>query len=387
MNKLILNTEVQEFINNYNDPIEKLAFAGSPFVGITVQELMQQIESRKKAAKKLPSYYNTNGIYYPPKLHIEQTSSEQTAAYKASLITGNSLADLTGGLGVDSLYFGKSFHEVHHFEHNQALSNIAAHNFSMLGNTKITCFPEDGITGIKDRQYDVIYADPSRRNERKGKVFFLRDCEPNIPEVLDTIFEHTPTVVVKTSPMLDVSIGLEELKCVAEIHVIAVSNEVKELIWLLKKGHAGVAVLKTINYTNEGVETFNFDAGTTAETHYDTPKRFLYEPNAAILKSGAFHVLSDAFKLKKLHQHSHLYTGEVLRDFPGRRFNIDRVLEYTKKEMRGLCIDKANITTRNFSESVATLRKKWNIKEGGTTYLFFTTTGENQKILLVCSKL
>ncbi|OAB77930.1 class I SAM-dependent methyltransferase [Cochleicola gelatinilyticus] len=387
MNKKLLSATVQEFIINYNDPLEKLAFAGSPFKEITTQELIQQIESRKKTVKKLPSYYNTEGVYYPPKLNIEQTSSEETAAYKATIVAGNNIADLTGGFGVDSLYFGKNFRQVDHYEHNEALSEIAAHNFIMLNARTITCFAQDGLSGIENKKYDVIYIDPSRRHNTKGKVFFLRDCEPNIPEVLDTLFNHTSTILLKTSPMLDLSIGLEELSNVEEIHVVAVSNEVKELVWLLKKDCFNTPLIKTINYTNEVVETFNFKLSDTSETIYDNPKRFLYEPNTAILKSGAFHLLSDAFKVKKLHQHSHLYTSEALREFPGRRFSIDKVVNYSKKEMRGLHIDKANISIRNFPESVATLRKKWNIKDGGELYLFFTTTIENQKILLVCSKL
>ncbi len=386
MNKTLLKPEIQDFIFSYTEDTSKLAFAGSPFPELSSVELIQQIESRRAIEKKLPTWFATKNIIYPPKLNLEQTSSEATAAYKTSLLQGKIVADITGGFGIDTLHFAEIFENVVHFEKNEALSKLAAHNFNVLDKRNIQCNPEDGIQGISDATFDVIYVDPSRRNESKGKVFFLNDCEPNIPEHLDYILDRCDTLLVKTSPMLDISVGLQELKHVAEVHVVALQNEMKEVLWILKKDSQKPFKIHTINITSKEIETFTFSPSKAFETVYSNPLRFLYEPNAAILKGGGFQYISEAYKLKKLHKHSHLFTSEALRDFPGRIFLIKKVLPYSKKEMRGITFAKANITTRNFPESVATIRKKWKIKEGGDIYLFFTTLENQDKIMLICAK-
>tara|TARA_R100000935_G_scaffold8302_1_gene17310 strand:- start:26830 stop:27993 length:1164 start_codon:yes stop_codon:yes gene_type:complete len=386
LNTALLKTEIQEYIFTYAEDTSKLAFAGSPFPEVSTAELLQQIESRRAIEKKLPTWFAEKNTVYPPKLNLEQTSSEATARYKASLVTGKSLADLTGGFGIDTFYFAEVFDTVTHFEKNKTLSELAAHNLEVFSKKNIFCKAEDGLQGIKSNTFDVLYVDPSRRNERKGKVFFLNDCEPNVPENLEYLLSSCTTLLVKTSPMLDISIGLQELKHVTEVHVVAVNNEVKELLWILKKETSESIQIQTVNLTSKGTQAFSFLPSGPIETVFSDPLRFLYEPNAAILKAGGFQYISEAFKLKKLHQHSHLFTSEALRDFPGRRFSIEKVVPYTKKEMRGITFAKANITTRNFPESVATLRKKWKIKDGGSKYLFFTTLENEDKIMLICAK-
>jgi len=388
LNKYILNIEVQNFIKSYNNDVTDLAFSGSPFKDVSTKELIQQIESHKKAEKKLPIWFQSDQIYYPPKLNLEQTSSEITAKYKSAIIKGETIADLTGGFGVDSYEFSKAFESVDHFEQNKSLSEIAAHNFSTLKKTNINCFQGDGIQLIKNSSYDVIYIDPSRRHESKGKVFFLRDCEPNVSKHLDYLLERCNTLMVKTSPMLDITAGLDELKQVSEIHIVAVNNEVKELLWIISESESLPTIIKTINIKKEGTETFNFNLNEKSETKYTLPEAFLYEPNAAILKAGAFQLLSEAYKINKLHQHSHLFTSKELIDFPGRTFKIEQVVPYSKKEIRNaLTFSKANVSIRNFPESVENIRKRWKIKSGGNKYLFFTTNKDNNKVLLVCSKI
>ncbi|PVW13222.1 SAM-dependent methyltransferase [Marixanthomonas spongiae] len=382
----MLHPEVQVFIKNYTEDITKLAFSGSPFKNISVQELIQQIESRRKAEKKLPTWYKTKGVYYPNKINLEQTSSEITAQYKASLIEGKTLADITGGFGVDSYFFSKQMEQVTHFEFDRTLSEIAAHNFKQLNVSNVSCKATDGLEAVKNKRYDIIFADPSRRHETKGKVFFLNDCEPNIPKHLSTLLDQCELLMVKTSPMLDISVGMEELKHVFQIHIVAVNNEVKELLWLLKKAYNDETEIITKNIKKDKTEAYSIVYNEMAEAFYDSPKRFLYEPNAAILKSGAFETVSEGFKLKKLHKNTHLYTSEALRGFPGRRFLIEKVLPYSKKELKKAGIAKANITIRNFPATVAALRKKHNIKDGGEIYLFFTTINPNKKVVLVCSK-
>jgi hypothetical protein len=387
LNKCILDREIQDFIINYPNSSSKLAFAGSPFTQVTVQELIQQIESRRKIRIKLPTWYENAPIYYPPKLNLEQTSSELTAKYKASLISGDSLADITGGFGVDSYYFSEKIKSVDYFEINEELSKISKHNFNILGRANIKCFAIDGLQEVLKKKYGVIYADPSRRHNKKGKVYLLEDCAPNIPKNLHQLLEQCEVLMLKTSPMLDISAGLTALSCVFQIHIVAINNEVKELIWLLKKGSDVQPDIYTVNIKNKSSEAFNFKWNTTAETNYSNPLKYLYEPNAAILKSGSFGLISEEFKVEKLQKHTHLFTSDSLENFPGRRFIIEQVIPYSKSEIRkNINFKTANITTRNFPEDVFTLRKKWKISEGGDRYLFFTTIENKKKIVIVCKK-
>jgi hypothetical protein len=188
--------------------------------------------------------------------------------------------------------------------------------------------------------------------------------------------------------MLDISVGLDELQNVSEIHIVAIDNEVKELLWLLKKDTSEALKIKTINFTKSGTETFDFNWNEAATANYSLPQKYLYEPNAAILKSGAFDLISEKLKVNKLHKNTHLYTSETLVDFPGRSFLIEKAVLYSKSEMRAaLTFKKANIATRNFPESVETLRKKWKIADGGDVYLFFETNLEDKKQMLICSKI
>ena len=193
--------------------------------------------------------------------------------------------------------------------------------------------------------------------------------------------------MLKTSPMLDISAGLTELNYVYQIHIVAVNNEVKELVWLLKKDTKGEPDIIAINIKDHTSETFNFKWNARELTKYSKPLKYLYEPNAAVLKSGAFDLLPEAYDVTKLHKHTHLYTSDSLKEFPGRRFIIEELVPYSKASLRkSLNFDKANITTRNFPESVADLRKKWKIKDGGDHYLFFTTFENDKKVVLICTK-
>ena len=388
VNPALLHSEVQQFIRSYNEELSVLAFKGSPFEGISVQELLIQIEGFRKTKLKLPHWHTTPGIYFPPKLNLEQTSSEITARYKAALVAGDAMADLTGGLGVDTFYLAKRFKHVAYFEQNEQLSEIANHNFEQMGVTNIEAHHGDGLQGIANSHYDVIYMDPARRHESKGKVFFLKDCEPNVVEHMDYLMARCDTLLLKTSPMLDISAGIIELQAVNELHIIALENEVKELVWVIRKESKPSFQVRTINITKNGIQKFDFKYHHEGQAQFGLPNAFLYEPNAALMKAGAFSLLSEAFELDKLHLHSHLYTSAMLIDFPGRRFTIKEVIPYQKGVMRDRLLgQKAHITTRNFPESVASLRKKWKIKEGGSIYLFFTTQGDNTRIVLICSKI
>lgn len=390
MNFSILKSEVQNFIiENIHVDISKLIFKGSPFKGISIQELAEQIISKKKAKQKLPTWFEAENIYYPNKLNLEQTSSEITARYKADLISGESIIDITGGFGIDDFYFSKKFLNLIHCELNSELSEITRHNFSQLGVKNVKFVSGDGFSYLQNNSkiYSWIYADPSRRNESKGKVFMLSDCLPDIPSNLDMLFERTDHILLKLSPILDITSALNELKFTKEIHVVAVDNEVKELLFILQKDFNDIVKVKTVNISKKKTDSFNFIWNQSEIPRFSEPKKYLYEPNAAILKSGAFTQIATQLNLYKLHQHSHLYTSEKLIEFPGRTFTIEEVHSFDRKKLKKLIPSKkANITVRNFPESVEQIRKKTGIKDGGAIYLFFTTSLTDAKIVLICRK-
>ncbi len=391
MNKNFLKTGLQEFIEkNWDTDIVSVLLKKPIFEGVSQKELAEQLEAKKKCRTKLPTWFNTPNIYYPNKLNIEQTSSEKTAAYKSRLVHGKSLFDMTGGLGVDSYYFSKKVEQLFHCEKDKNLSEIAAHNFDVLGIKNCEFISVDSIEflKLKKQYFDWIYVDPSRRNDVKGKVFRLQDCAPNIPEHLDLIFEHTNSILLKASPLLDLKMGIHELKWVQEIHVVAVQNEVKEILFVLQQSIAHSIRIKTVDLKKEGIDSFDFlweDENKTPTT-YGEPQNYLYEPNAAILKAGAFKSVADQYGLKKLAPHSHLYTSDQSIEFPGRVFRIEQVLPYSKKAMKKFKGTKANITTRNFTDTVATLRKKFGIKDGGESYLFFTTNAKGKRMIVICKR-
>ncbi|GGK60188.1 MULTISPECIES: THUMP-like domain-containing protein [Flavobacteriaceae] len=390
MNINILNTEVQEFIAaNLKSDITKLILKGSPFENVSIQEIAEQIESKKRCEKKLPTWFSAENIYYPNKLNIEQTSSEITANYKANLLSGNNLVDITGGFGVDCYYFSQKVNQVTHCEINQKLSKIVIHNNKRFNIKNITNYIGNGLDYIKNstQKFDWIYADPSRRNDAKGKVFLLEDCLPNIPNNLKQLFDKSDHILIKVSPILDITSAINELNFVKEIHVIAIENEVKELLFLLEKNYTQQVDIKTFNINKKGNQQFNFSLNDEGLSFYSEPKKYLFEPNAAILKAGAFNQISVQLELNKLHQHSHLYTSEKLIDFPGRKFEIKHIISYDKKQLKKLIPSKkANITTRNFPETVAQIRKKTGLKEGGNQFLFFTTDFHQKHIVLICNK-
>lgn len=392
MNFSLLDNEIQQFIEkNIAADVTKLALQKNPFPETDWTLILQQLAAKQKAKTKLPTWFETPTILYPSKISVEQTSSEKTAQYKASLVTGEKLIDLTGGFGVDDFYFSKNVKNVVHCEINTELSEIVNHNFEQLNVKNIECFANDSSEVLQklNLKFDWVYIDPSRRNDAKGKVFMLKDCLPNVPELLDFYFSFSENVMIKTAPILDISAGISELKNIAEIHIVALENEVKELLFILNKNHKSTIEIKTVNLLKDKQETFQFLLNSEVKkSNYSIPKKYLFEPNAAIMKSGGFEEIAVQFEVEKLHQHSHLYTSETLINFPGRVFEIKNTLEYNKANMKSFLENqKANITTRNFPETVENIRKKWKIKDGGNLYCFFTTDMNNCKIVVLCEKL
>ncbi|MGO3811521.1 THUMP-like domain-containing protein [Mesonia sp.] len=393
MNFAVLDPKVQDYIReNEHTNIAQLILKRSPFAGITAAEIAQQIEARKKAKKKLPTWHTTKQIYFPPGLNLEQTSSEITAQYKASLVTGQKLIDLTGGFGIDSFFFAEVLEHVTHVEQNEELSKIAKHNFQQLSNkenTTFICGDSLNYLAKSSHHYDAIFIDPARRDELGSKVFRLQDCEPDVLSLLKLLTEKSDLLLIKTAPLLDIQLGLKELGSVKEIHIVAVNNEVKELLWLIHQNTPQApAKLICKNFTKENIETFEafIEEESKAKAEYSSPQQFLYEPNATLLKAGFFQLLAEKLHLNKIAQHSHLYTSPELISFPGRSFEIIETFPFSKKAMKSWSTKKANITTRNFPISVENIRKKYKIKDGGADYLFFTTTQEGEKIAIHTQK-
>lgn len=375
MNKNILGTEVQDYISRHlNADVSKIALSKSPFPEVGSAELANQIAAKKKAEKKLPTWFNANKVYYPSTLSIEQTSSEDTALYKSKLAKGKLLIDITAGFGVDSFYFSQTMDEVYSCEINTELSAISAHNAKILGATTVQCLATDGLAYLSENEttFDTIYVDPARRNS-SGKVFKLADCTPNVVSHFQLLLTKANRVIIKTSPLLDLHAGLTELKHVSEIHVVSVKNECKELLWVIDRDFKGDTkiVCATLNSEVKKIALPLNDNNTTDFVEKLANTGYLYEPDVALMKSGAFNAIAEAFELKKLGKQSHLYFAEDFKkDFIGRIFKIEQV--YTPNELKKEKNLQGNVVVRNFPERAENLVKKLNIKPNQETFYLFS---------------
>jgi len=390
MNNKLLAKAVQDYITaNLNADVNKIALAKSPFEGISAAELATQITAKKKSEKKLPTWFNTPDIYYPPVLSIEQTSSEITAKYKSRLAKGNTLIDITGGFGIDSHYFSKKVKAVTHCEISPELSAIAKHNAQALRATNIEFKAGDGIAYLQtsDASFDTIYVDPARRAE-KGKVFMLKDCTPDIAGNLDALIEKSSRIIVKTAPLLDISAGLSELKYVSEIHIVSVKNECKELLWIIDKDYNGDTKIIAVTLNNEIEKDFSFyrSASNGSIQFIDDLNTgdYLYEPDAALLKSGAFNLIGTTYDLLKLHPQTQLFSSAMVnKDFPGRIFKIEAVL--TTAALKKQEILKGNVIVRNYPAKPEDLVKKYKIKADQNQFLIFTKVGNGENMVIKAS--
>ncbi|WP_412468409.1 THUMP-like domain-containing protein [Pedobacter sp. KLB.chiD] len=390
MNDKLLAKAVQDYINaNLNNDVNQIALAKSPFEGISAAELATQIAAKKKSEKKLPTWFHTENIYYPPMLSIEQTSSELTAKYKSKLAKGDTLIDITGGFGIDSYYFSQKVKKVTHCEINEELSAIAQHNAKALQAINIKFKAEDGIAYIKnnDTFFDTIYVDPARRTE-KGKVFMLKDCTPDVVTNLDILLEKSSRIIVKTAPLLDISAGLSELKQVSEIHIVSVKNECKELLWIIDKHDKNETKIKAITLNNEIEKDFFFyKSSSNASVHFINHLNvgeYLYEPDAALLKSGAFNLIGTTYGLLKLHPQTQLFSANrVKTDFPGRIFKIESIRNTgeLKKEINL----KGNVIVRNYPAKPEDLVKKYKINPDQDQFLIFTKIANGDHVILKTS--
>lgn len=384
--------ETQQFIHSHeHEDVRTLALQAKKYPHIDMPFALTQIAGRQIAKYKIPTWYATEQLIYPVHLSLEQCSSEVTAKYKSSLFKGESLADLTGGFGIDCAFLASGFNQVTYIERQKELCDIATHNFLTLGLTHITVHHADSIKALAGlTAVECIFIDPARRSEHGGKTVLVSDCEPNVEELESVLLQKAPRVMVKLSPMLDLSLALRSLPHTSEVHIVSVQNECKELLLILSSSKAEVSpMIHAVNFTSKRTETLAFtqeEENETNITYTHKVGKFLYEPNASVLKAGALRTIAHKYGVSKLHPNSHLYTSDVyVEDFPGRCFNVHTTFSI-KERKQWENIHKANISTRNFPLSVAELRKRTKLKDGGDTYLFGTTLNDEKKVLIRCTK-
>ncbi|MDK7375438.1 MULTISPECIES: RsmD family RNA methyltransferase [Weeksella] len=384
MNKTILDPEFQRYLASiHHENHQRISLSKSPFPSISAAEIAQQLKGRQIAQKKFPLLFHTPGIYYPPTINLEQASSEATANYKASLVKGENIIDLTAGFGMDSLAFSSTFEKVIHVEKNQSLSQIVASNAHTL-EANLACFEGDFQTYFSrfpQQQFDCIYLDPARRNSI-GRKFILKELEPNILDYLSDFWTRTNQLMVKLSPLLDLSATIIQVEHIKEIHLVAVKNEMKELLLYLDRNtnHNNPKIVCVNLQTNQEKFCYWYEEEPNTRVQLSEAQKYLYEPNAAIMKAGAFKLLSQRFPIYKLHQNTHLYTSEkIIENFPGKVFEIIRKIENPKKEITG---QKANVLVRNYNQSIDNLKKKFKIKDGGDQTIIFCQTVEGFDVFL-----
>ncbi|MDR1882747.1 MAG: SAM-dependent methyltransferase [Prevotella sp.] len=379
-------------IEHEPDDVHALALKAKQFPGIDMQLAIRQIAGRKIAKEKIPSWYADSSIVYPGRLSLEQCSSEQTARFKALLCGGESMVDLTGGFGVDCSFLANRFKNAIYVERQEELAEIAAHNFRLLGQGHIRIVNGDAVGYLSSMApVNLIYIDPARRDKAGRKVALIEDCTPDILELGSLLEKKSEQTMIKLSPMLDIALAVKTMKSVSDVYVISVNNECRELLFIRKKTRDRIKY-HCVNIRNGSADIFSFykeDEDLVSLCYTDTVGKYLYEPNASVLKGGAYKSIARSYALSKLHPASHLYTSDTLHnDFHGRKFVVDTVCSLSKKELKAHLpgIDRANVTTRNFPLSVQETRKKTGLKDGGEAYVFATTLADNRKVLLICHK-
>ncbi|WP_090021767.1 class I SAM-dependent methyltransferase [Chryseobacterium oleae] len=377
-NKLI-NKEIQDYINaNLNTDLHTLLLKKSPFPDVSMPEIVQQIKGKQTAQKKFP-FLLQEGIVFPPQLNLEQSSSEKTAEYKSQILKGKKFIDLTSGFGIDAYYLSQNFEEITLVEQNQELLNIVEHNWGIL-ERKATFINHNLEDFLDDNQehFDVIYLDPARRDQNKNKVFLLEDLSPDILQIREKLLATADQVVVKLSPLIDLKYLISVVPGIFRIEIIAVRNDVKEVVIFLSSEQKEGIRVNCINLeSGESAFSFTFGEEENSQALYSEPEKFIYIPNNAILKAGVFNLISERFGVKKLHPNTHIYnSSEKISDFPGREIEME-LIESKQVKKKG----QFNIISKNYPLKPEDIKKKYGLKDGGKDYLIFTQSKKGKIIL------
>ena len=430
-----INEKTWKFVREHADEdVRKVALLDTKDPEVDLKTALDQIAGRQTARRKLPSWASVDGIIYPPHLNMEQCSSEQTARYKASLTPSPSplraklpplggikgegsgmFVDLTGGFGIDFYWMSQGFQKRQYVEQNEALCEMARHNFSVLGLSCSVCCGSAAIYLAQMPHASLVYMDPARRNEHGGRTYGIEDCTPNVLELMPQLLEKADRVMLKLSPMLDWRKAVDDIQKhhanVSEVHIVSVDNECKELLLVL--GKEPVDGLRVVCVNGESHFDFIPKVGMSCSQagnvlfprwEYSSPSElvdsplYLYEPNASIMKAGCFAEVEERFEVQQVAMNSHLFlSSDEIEDFPGRKFRILAISSMNKQEIKHTfseiinqkltSMESANIAVRNFPMSVDQLRKKLKLKDGGDTFIFATTLASGEHKLLICRKI
>ncbi|KXH84464.1 class I SAM-dependent methyltransferase [Chryseobacterium kwangjuense] len=379
MGNQLISKEIQDYIHaNLNTDLHTLLLKKSPFPEVSMQEIVQQIKGKQTAQKKFP-FLLKEGIIFPPQLNLEQASSEKTALYKSQMLKGNKFIDLTSGFGIDAFHLSRHFNEVTLVEQNQELLGLVEHNWGVLGRkaTFINQNLEDFLKSNREH-FNVIYLDPARRDQNQNKVFLLEDLSPDILQIKEMLLSMADQVIIKLSPLIDLKYLISVLPEIFRIEIIAVKNDVKEVvIFLSNKGKEGITVNCVNLESEESAFLFRFGEEEKSQVAYSEPEKFIYIPNNSILKAGVFNLISERSGLKKLHPNTHIYTSDQkITDFPGRVLEMEVVeSKHIKKK------ESFNIISKNYPLKPEEIKKKYGIKDGGKDYLIFTQSKKGKIIL------
>nr|WP_291780690.1 class I SAM-dependent methyltransferase [Cecembia sp.] len=386
---IIYTEKVKKFIQEYlyeKDPF-KLFLKLQSKVDFDLKLAVNQLTSRQKSLKKLPNWANNLSLFFPVNLSVEQASSEETASFKAELIEGKSMMDLTGGFGIDTFHMGAHFKSVSYCERDKDLVDIFRYNMDVLGMSHFKTYHGDGLAILagSSEQFDLIYVDPARRGAQNQKLYNLADCEPDVSTHWQFLKTKAKSILIKVSPMLDLKKALTELPDIREVWVLSVKNEVKEVLLLWQRDqNLPEPRIHCVDLGTAGRKefTFSFQEEVAALSAFSPVKSYIIEPMASIMKAGAFHLFGQQYGLEKLHANSHLYTTDIyLEEIPGRIFKVIREFQQPKKEIKTTFPSgKVNVIARNFALSAEEIKKKFKLKDGGEDFLIWTKVGDNFKV-------
>ncbi len=393
-----VNKEINDFIEeNINERIDKVVLKIRNQFDIDPQFIINQINGRKKIFGKIPSWSKVEGLVFPNLVSLEQCSSEWTGKYKASLIKGDRLLDLTGGFGVDSYFFSNSFKRVDYIERNEDLVSCVANNFKQLKADHIITHVGDGVKFLEELegQADWIYLDPARRGEQNKKVFLFEDIEPDITKIKSLLFEKSTDVLVKLSPMLDLTQAMKKMAEIKKIFIVSVKNECKELIIHLNRDNksSDIPIVCVDIKAEDEIEEFSSSSekrkSENVKLLFSDPLNFVYEPNKSIMKGGVQNDLASQLNIFKIAAHSNFFTSsEEMTSFPGRVFKKIDIISMKKKLISKFLEDgKANIIARNFPMKASQIYEKFKIKPGGKYYFLATKLNDGKNVIIVCERI
>ncbi len=396
------SVETRDFIRTHlADDVRSLALGRHP-EGVDMRAALVQIAGHQAALLKLPEWAAAEDVLWPEHISMEQCTSQQLATFKAGIVDrvlpdGFSMADITGGMGVDCLYLSENAGKVCYNDMNATLCELASHNLPLLGRDNVSVSnlsAEDFLDSRSGEHFGLLYIDPARRSATGGKLVSLKECQPDITALQHRMLDMTDVVMVKMSPMLDISVALSELSCVTELWVLSLAGECKELLAVLRPGFSGDAEIVAVNIAADGKAGPELRSTRAADAERSLPLalagdvcagRYLYEPFAAQMKSGLFRTLCGTYGVRQLHADSHLFLSKCLiEEFPGRVFEIESVCQFDKHSARSLFSQypQANIAVRNFPLSADELRSRFRVRDGGAHYIFGTTVCPQQRVLI-----